>query len=65
MDWFTKYTPEIMATGMIVMILFSFIWLNKRINSIEKDIAVMKTVMIMQKIMPAELDSACADNFPE
>lgn len=59
MDWFKKH-----ADTMIILAAFasSILWMNGKFNDIdvkffkiEKDIAVMKTVMIMQKIMPSEL----------
>ena len=52
MDWFKKHTDA-------VIILASFaacmLWMNGKFNDLEKDMAVIKTVLIMQKIMPAEL----------
>jgi len=45
-----------------VAIVSSIIWVNTKLNEIdariillEKDIAVLKTVLIMKNIMPAEL----------
>lgn len=52
MEWFTKHADAVMVIGAIFC---SMIWMNGRLNSIEKDIAVMKAVMVMQKIMPSEL----------
>lgn len=33
----------------------SMLWLNGKFNEIEKDIAVIKAVMVMKNIMPGEL----------
>jgi hypothetical protein len=59
MDWFKKHTDTIIVLGGI---LSTVIWMNgkftdvhSRLNEIEKDIVMVKTVMIMQKIMPQEL----------
>lgn len=59
MEWFKKHTDTV-----IILTAFaaSILWMNGKFNEIEKemnslktDIAIMKTVMIMQKIMPSEL----------
>lgn len=59
MEWFKKHTDTV-----IILTAFaaSILWMNGKFNDIdnrffelEKDIAVMKTVLIMQKIMPSEL----------
>ena len=59
MDWFTKHADAVMVIGAI---FYSMIWMNtkfsdidKRFSDIEKDIAIMKAVMVIQKIMPSEL----------
>lgn len=61
MEWFRKHTDTvIILTGIISSVL----WMNVKFNDIdknfskmEKEIAIVKTVLIMQKIMPAELAS--------
>jgi len=61
MEWFKKHTDTvIILTGIISSVL----WMNVKFNDIdknfskmEKEIAIVKTVLIMQKIMPAELAS--------
>lgn len=52
MDWFKKHTDTV-----IILAAFAaaVLWMNGKFNELEKDIAVMKTVLIMQKIMPSEL----------
>lgn len=59
MEWFKKHTDAIIVLGGI---LSTVIWMNGkftdvhvRLNDIEKDIVMVKTVLIMQKIMPSEL----------
>lgn len=59
MDWLKKHVDTV-----IILTAFgtSVLWMNgkfndvdKRFNEIEKDISLMKTVMILKNIMPAEL----------
>lgn len=59
MDWIKKHVDTVIVLGGI---LSAVIWMNGkfsdvhiRLNEIEKDIAMVKTVLIMQKIMPSEL----------
>lgn len=52
MDWFKKHVDTV-----IILTAFAgaMLWMNGKFNELEKDIAVMKTVMIMKNIMPVEL----------
>ena len=52
MEWFKKHADTALIIGSIAG---SMIWMNGKFKDIEKDIAVMKAVMVMQKILPAEL----------
>lgn len=59
MEWFKKHVDTVIVLGGI---LTTVVWMNgkfsdvhARLNEIEKDIFMIKTVMIMQKIMPTEL----------
>lgn len=52
MEWFKKHTDTVII---LAAILSSVLWMNGKFNDIEKDIAVMKTVLIMKNIMPSEL----------
>jgi hypothetical protein len=52
MEWFKKHTDAVMIIGAIAA---SMIWMNGKFNEIEKDIAVMKAVLVMKNIMPTEL----------
>lgn len=70
MNWIKQHVDTVIVLGGI---LSSVLWMNSRFNELEKDInnlkteiAIIKTVMIMKNIMPAEL--ACKDissKFPE
>ena len=52
MEWVKKHVDTVIVLGGI---LSSMIWMNGKFSEIEKDIAVMKTVLIMKNIMPTEL----------
>jgi hypothetical protein len=39
----------------ISSLLCSTIWLTSKFNNLEKDMAVIKAVLVMKNIMPAEL----------
>lgn len=61
MEWFKKHVDTVVVLGGI---LASVLWMNARFNevdtrftSIEKDIVMIKTVLIMKNIMPTELAS--------
>lgn len=59
MDWFKKHTDTVIILGGI---LSSFMWMNHKFNEIdqrfvalEKDVTIIKTVMLMQGHLPKEL----------
>lgn len=59
MDWFKKHVDTVIILSAFAA---SVIWMNgkfndvdKRFNEIEKDITMIKTILIMKNIMPAEL----------
>jgi hypothetical protein len=59
MDLFKKHVDTVIILGGI---LTSIIWMNSKFNSVDKslsdvnkEIAVIKAVMIMKNIMPVEL----------
>lgn len=52
MEWFKKHVDTAVILGAICG---SLIWMNGKFNEIEKDLAIMKTVLIMKNIMPKEL----------
>lgn len=52
MDWFKKHTDAVMVVGAI---LGAVLWMNGEFNEIRKDLAVIKTVLIMKGILPESL----------
>lgn len=65
MEWLKKHADTAIVLSAI---LSSFFWMNGRFNEIDKEIghldkeiAVIKTVLIMKNIMPA--DVACKDEL--
>lgn len=59
MDWFKKHIDTVIILGAFA---FSIFWMNgkfnevdHRFNGLEKDIVMIKTVMIMKNIMPCEM----------
>lgn len=62
MDWFSKHVDTAVVLGAV---LGCMIWMNgkfsdvdSRFNEIEKDIAVIKTVLVMKDIMPHKLTNS-------
>jgi hypothetical protein len=61
MEWFKKHTDSIATIGTLLGCIF---WMNGKFNDIdhrfsnlEKDIAIIKTVLVMKEILPKELAS--------
>jgi len=52
MDWMKKHVDTVIVLGGI---LSAVLWMNSRFNGLEKDMLVIKTVLIMKDIMPKEL----------
>jgi hypothetical protein len=52
MEWFKKHADTIVILGSFALCFWT---LNEKINLIEKDITVIKTVLIMKNIMPCEM----------
>jgi hypothetical protein len=52
MEWFKQHADTIVIVTSFVL---CFWHLNERITSIEKDVAIIKTVLVMKQIMPNEL----------
>lgn len=59
MEWFKKHADSIATIGVI---LGCVVWMNGKFNDIdrqfshvEKDMAVIKTVLLMKEILPKEL----------
>ena len=64
MEWFKKHTDTV-----LILILSSVLWMNgkfleveQRFSTIEKEIAIIKTVLIMKNIMPNELANKPVEN---
>ncbi len=59
MEWIKKHTDTVVIIGAVVS---SMLWMNGKFNEIdmrfynvEKEMAVIKTVMLMKNILPSEL----------
>jgi hypothetical protein len=59
MDWFKKHIDTVVILGAVTA---SLIWMNgkfgdleKNMSNIEKDITMIKTVLIMRNIMPSDM----------
>jgi len=52
MDWFKQHADTI---AIITTFIACFWNLNTKINDIEKDVTIIKTVLVMKNIMPSEL----------
>ena len=56
MDWFKKHGDTIIIIGTFALCFWNMNEkMNDRFNTIDKDMAIVKTVLIMKGIMPAEL----------
>ncbi len=56
MEWIRKHTDLVIMLGAFAS---AMLWMNGKFNEIEKDIAIIKTVLVMKNIMPSEL---CKNN---
>ena len=52
MDWIKKHTD---AVSVLIALAGCMIWMNGKFNELEKDMAVIKAVLVMKNIMPSEL----------
>src|ERR1700733_12755255 len=62
MDWFKKHVDTVIILGAFATCM---LWMNAQFNGIdsrfgqmEKDMAIIKTVLVMKNIMPSELAKA-------
>jgi hypothetical protein len=55
MDWMKKHVDTV-----IILTAFgsAILWMNGRFNELEKELTIVKTVLIMKNIMPVELAQA-------
>lgn len=51
-NWFKKHVDTVIVLGSI---LSAMIWMNGKFAELEKDITIIKTVLIIKQIMPQEL----------
>jgi len=51
-EWFKKHADTIVILGSFALCFWN---MNEKINAIEKDLTIVKTVLIMRNIMPTEL----------
>lgn len=58
MDWFKQHADTV---AIITTFILCFWHLNERITTLEKDVAIIKTVLIMRNLMPEQL---CHDSNP-
>ncbi len=54
MEWIKKHVDLVI---MLSAFASCMLWMNGKFNDIEKDIAVMKTVLILKNIIPIEMAS--------
>lgn len=52
MDWIKKHVDTVIILGGV---LGSMLWMNGKFNNLEKDVAVIKAVLIIHRILPTEL----------
>jgi len=52
MEWFEKHTDTVIVLGGIVG---SLLWMNHKFNNLEREILIIKTVMLMKGDYPREL----------
>ena len=59
MDWFKKHVDTVIIltafAGCLLWMNGKFNDIDRRFSEVDKEIAVMKTIMIMKNIMPIEL----------
>ena len=56
MEWFKQHADTLVILGSFALCFWNMNEkINDKFNVIEKDLAVVKAVLIMQKIMPVEL----------
>lgn len=56
MDWFKQHADTIAILGTFALCFWNMNEkMNDRLTAIEKDVAIIKTVLIMKQIMPCEM----------
>lgn len=52
MDWFKKHADTIVILGSFALCFWT---MNEKISHIEKELTIIKTVLILKNIMPVEM----------
>jgi type IV secretory pathway VirB2 component (pilin) len=52
MNWFKQHTDSLATISIIIACLM---WMNSKLNEIQRDLTVIKTVMIMKGIANSEM----------
>ncbi len=52
MEWFRKHVDLVI---MLSAFASAMLWMNGKFNDIEKDTAIIKTILVIKNIMPVEL----------
>ena len=52
MEWFKKHTDTVII---LTAVIVSTLWMNNNFSKLDKEIAIIKTVLIMKNIMPVEM----------
>jgi hypothetical protein len=52
MEWMKKHVDTVIILGAFGA---AMLWMNGKFNALEKDITIIKTVLVLKNIMPAEL----------
>ena len=56
MDWFKKHADTVVILGSFALCFWNLNEkMNERFNELSKEITIIKTVLILKNIMPAEL----------
>lgn len=65
MEWFKKHADTLVILGSFALCFWTINEkMNNGFNAIEKDIAIIKTVLIMKNIMPQELATHKEEKIP-
>lgn len=66
MEWFKQHVDAVIVIGAILTLV---LWMNTRFNELEKnlsemnkEIAIIKTVLVMKNVMPIELGNRKEEN---
>lgn len=59
MDWIKKHTDTLIILSAFAS---SILWMNGKFNDLEKEITIIKTVLIMKDMYPKELATHKKEN---